>query len=107
MNSRERVEAALGLESPDRPPQGSWGHTFDQEWSVDELAAITVERAREFGWDFVKFQPRGSRYEPRPGEYAELLESPVREKDDWASVDSLDAEAPSLADQVEAIGRVA
>ncbi len=46
----------------DRPPVGAWGHTYREEWSPAELANVTVERARRFGWDFVKFQPRASTF---------------------------------------------
>ena len=41
---------------------GAWGHTYREEWSPEDLAAITVDRARRFGWDFVKFQPRASSF---------------------------------------------
>src|SRR5215472_13447537 len=60
MTGRERVEAAITLGLGDRPPVGAWGHTYKEEWTPAELARITVERARRFGWDFVKFQPRAS-----------------------------------------------
>ena len=51
---------ALAMKVADRPPVGAWGHTYREEWSPSDLAAMTVERARRFGWDFVKFQPRAS-----------------------------------------------
>ncbi len=60
MDGRERVEAALAMGVADRPPVGAWGHTYREEWSPSDLAAVTVERARQFGWDFVKFQPRAT-----------------------------------------------
>src|SRR6266852_2404489 len=60
MTGRERVEAAIALGLGDRPPLSAWGHTFKEEWTPAELARVTVERARKFGWDFVKFQLRAS-----------------------------------------------
>src|SRR5438094_2918681 len=62
MTGRQRVEAALAMGVADRPPIGAWGHTYREEWSASDLAAVTVERARRFGWDFVKFQPRASTF---------------------------------------------
>src|SRR5438876_111775 len=60
VTGRQRVEAALAMDVADRPPVAAWGHTYREEWSPEALAAITVERARRLGWDFVKFQPRAS-----------------------------------------------
>ncbi len=112
---RGRVEAALALSVADRPPIGAWGHTYREEWSPEELAAITVKRARQFGWDFVKFQPRascfaeafGSVYRPSGHRLrAPVLVSPaVPALESWRSVSSVNRQA--LDDQVEAIGLVA
>jgi uroporphyrinogen decarboxylase len=115
MNGRERVEAALALGVADRPPVGAWGHTYREEWSPDDLARVTVERARRFGWDFVKFQPRatcfaeafGSVYKPA----GHRLKGPVPvsfavpDLDAWRSVAASNLGA--LNDQVESIGVVA
>jgi uroporphyrinogen decarboxylase len=115
MNGRERVEAALDLGIGDRPPVGAWGHTYREEWSPDELARVTVERARQFGWDFVKFQPRatcfaeafGSVYKPA----GHRLKGPVPvsfavpDLDAWQTVSATNPKA--LYDQVESIGMVA
>ena len=60
MDSRARVEAALRGEAADRPPAGAWGHTYREEWDPEQLARVTVDRARRLGWDFVKFQPRAT-----------------------------------------------
>jgi uroporphyrinogen decarboxylase len=99
----------------DRPPVGAWGHTYREEWSPAELAAITVKRARQFGWDFVKFQPRascfaeafGSVYKPAGHRLrAPVLVSPaVPDLESWRSVSLVNRKA--LDDQVEAIGMVA
>ena len=99
----------------DRPPVGAWGHTYREEWSPVELAAVTIERARAFGWDFVKFQPRascfaeafGSIYEPS----GHSLRAPVLQRaavpdlEAWSAVHLVNRKA--LDDQVRAIGTVA
>ena len=115
MTGRERVEAALALRIGDRPPVGAWGHTYREEWSPQDLAAVTVERARKFGWDFVKFQPRassfaeafGSIYQPSGHKLrGPVLVSPaVPDVDAWRHVRLVNPKA--LDDQVESIGIVA
>jgi uroporphyrinogen decarboxylase len=99
----------------DRPPVGAWGHTYKEEWSPQDLASITVERARRFGWDFVKFQPRASSFAEafgsvyKPGGHRlkgpVLISAAVNELDDWSKVALVNPKA--LQDQVESIGTVA
>ena len=50
MDSVTRLKTAIALEKPDRPPFTLWGHTFKEEWSPKELAAVTVngDRAQFF-----------------------------------------------------------
>jgi uroporphyrinogen decarboxylase len=115
VTGRERVQAALAMRVADRPPAGAWGHTYKEEWSPDELASSTVERARRFGWDFVKFQPRascfaeafGSVYEPSGHRLKGpvLLRPAVMDGDSWANVSLVNPDA--LDDQVRSIGIVA
>jgi uroporphyrinogen decarboxylase len=114
MNGRERVEAALAMGIADRPPVGAWGHTYREEWSPEDLAGVTVERARQFGWDFVKFQPRatcfaeafGSVYKPA----GHRLKGPVPvsiavpDLEAWHTVSASNPKA--LHDQAESLGMV-
>lgn len=114
MDSRTRVESALSLDMADRPPVGWWGHTFVEEWSPESLARVTIERARRFGWDYVKFQPRASSFAEAFGaDYApsgNRLEGPrqtgrVRnEPADWEGLGLVNPRA--LDDQVEGLRRV-
>ncbi len=114
MDGRQRVEAALALGLGDRPPIGAWGHTYREEWSPSDLAAITIERARRFGWDFVKFQPRASTFAEAFGSVykpsGHKLKGPVMEKvavpdvEAWRTVELVNRKA--LDDQVESIGIV-
>jgi uroporphyrinogen decarboxylase len=115
MTGRERVKAAIAMGVADRPPVGAWGHTYREEWSPQELAAITVERARQFGWDFVKFQPRASSFAEAFGSVYKpaghrlkgpvLVSAAVPDLESWSSVDLVNPKA--LDDQVKSIGMVA
>ena len=58
MTSRERVYSALRGESIDRPPVSFWGHFYDRESSAEALAEATLSFQREYGWDWVKLNPR-------------------------------------------------
>jgi uroporphyrinogen decarboxylase len=114
MDGRGRVEAAIALGVADRPPVGAWGHTYREEWSAQDLAAVTVERARRFGWDFVKFQPRastfaeafGSTYHPSGHRLrAPIMVKPaVPDLESWHAVSLANPKA--MDDQVESIGLV-
>ena len=115
MDGRGRVQAAIAGRKADRPPVGAWGHTYKAEWSPRDLADITVERARKYGWDFVKFQPRatcfaeafGGHWHPAghalKGPVLDL--APIHSVEDWKSLKLVNPQA--LDDQVEAIGLVA
>jgi uroporphyrinogen decarboxylase len=115
MGSRDRVQAALAMGLADRPPVGAWGHTYREEWSPQALAAITVERARHFGWDFVKFQPRassfaeafGSEYKPAGHRLKGpvLISAAVPDLESWKKVSVVNRKA--LDDQVDSIGMTA
>ena len=115
MTGRKRVESALAMNVADRPPVAAWGHTYREEWAPEDLAAVTVERARRFGWDFVKFQVRascfaeafGSVYHPSGHRLRApiLIRPAVPDLDSWASVELMNRQA--LDDQVDSIRLVA
>jgi uroporphyrinogen decarboxylase len=114
VDSRTRVETALAGGDLDRPPAGAWGHRYRDEWSPERLAEVTVQRARRFGWDFVKFQPRatffaeafGAKYHPAGHSLRAPISDDVLLKslEDW---ESLELVKPSVLDeQVRALGLV-
>ncbi len=117
MEPAERVRTALALERPDRPPLGWWGHTYREEWSPRDLAAVTLARQRAYGWDFVKLQPRaccfaeafGSEYRPSgdPARGPVLVRPAIAGPEDWSRLPAVDAGVPPLAEQVEALRLVA
>src|SRR4051812_41899612 len=117
MEPADRIRAALAREPLDRPPAAWWGHAYREEWSASDLARVTVRRAREFAWDLVKLQPRagcfaqafGSEYRPAV-EYRDaptLVRPAVPDVEGWTRVPAVDASAPSLREQTEALRAVA
>jgi len=114
VDARARVEAALAGGEVDRPPAGAWGHRYRDEWTAERLAEATVDRARRFGWDFVKFQPRatffaeafGARYRPSGHSLRAPVidEAPVRDLNDWKTLALVDGSV--LDEQARALGLV-
>jgi uroporphyrinogen decarboxylase len=108
------VQAALAGAKVDRPPAGAWGHTFKEEWSPELLAAVTVDRARRHGWDFVKFQPRassfseafGNRYQPSGHALRGpvLVRAAISDPSDWKDLKLVDQKV--LDEQARALGLV-
>ena len=113
MTSRERVLAALGGGNPDRPPASFWGHVYHRESSAHDLVEATLGRQREFGWDWVKLNPRkhyhvepwgvSYRYSGRPGEKPVLDARPVRAAADWATIGERPHDAGALGEQITAV----
>jgi uroporphyrinogen decarboxylase len=110
---RERVLAALGGGDPDRPPVSFWGHVYHRESSAGDLVEATLERQREFEWDWIKLNPRkhyhvepwgvSYRYSGRAGEKPVLASWPVREAADWAAIEQRPHDGGALGEQIEAI----
>jgi uroporphyrinogen decarboxylase len=64
MNSNERVRAAIAGAELDRPPVSLWRHFPEQDQTADDLAKVTIDWQKTWGWDLVKFMP--------PGDYATI-----------------------------------
>src|SRR5262245_31726865 len=113
MTSRERVWAVLRGDPPDRPPVSFWGHFYHRESSAAELVEATLEHQREYGWDWIKLNPRKHihvedwgvryRYPGRPHEKPELESWPVRRPEDWAAIAPRDVGRGALGEQVESV----
>ena len=113
MTSRERVFAALRGEPVDRPPVSFWGHSYHREGSAQALVEATLEFQREYGWDWVKLNPRKHyhvepwggryRYSGRPGEKPVAESLPVTGPGDWEKITARPHDHGALGEQIEAV----
>ncbi len=112
MTPRERVWAALRGEPVDRPPVSFWGHVYDRESSAPDLVEATLALQDEFGWDWVKLNPRkhyhvepwGVSYRYGGGNQKPQLDSwPVHVPDDWAAITERPHDGGALGEQIEAV----
>jgi uroporphyrinogen decarboxylase len=115
MTKRERVFAALRGEEVDSVPVSAWWHDFAREWSAEGLADATLDAYREYGWDFIKVNPRatyyaedwGSRFQPREGRQPEMLAPAVASAADVRRIQPLDATQGAYGQQLAALRLIA
>src|SRR5262245_39596635 len=113
MKPRDRVSAALRGDRLDRPPVSFWGHFYHRESSAHDLVAATVEHQREYGWDWVKLNPRKHyhvedwgvryRYSGRPDEKPVLDTWPVHQVQDWLAITRRPPDRGALGEQLDAV----
>lgn len=109
----ERVLAALRGDEVDRVPVSAWWHDFAREWSPEGLAAAALESYREYGWDFIKVNPRacyyaedwGAKYVRAPGgDKQPVLEQPgISSPEDLSRIRPLDVTRGAYGEQLEAL----
>ena len=115
MNHKERIEAVLAGETPDHLPCSVWGHDFLREWSAEDLAAQTIERYRNHGYDFIKINPRwtmfaepwGNQYEPPVEQkFPRLKSAIVNSPEDLRTIPQASASHPVFAEHVAAVRQI-
>jgi uroporphyrinogen decarboxylase len=101
-DKRERVEAALSGQTPDRVPVSAWGHLLPAETDIDSLAEASLAFFREYDWDWLKVNPRASYFAEAWGsefdldEYHGVLPRFVRNRHDPFDPARLEAVKPSV-----------
>jgi len=113
---RTRLEAIVKGETPDRPPVTFWRHFYNEENDPESLAQAMLRFHHEFGWDWIKLNPRASyhvedwgyRYNPSddPLVKPEPVTFPVQTPGDWAKIEPLDPSRGVLAEHLQAIRKV-
>ena len=113
MSRRERVEAALRGAPVDRQPVSFWRHFFEKETSALGLAEAMLGFQEQYGWDFMKVNPRacyhaepwGCRFQfsGQPHIEPKLLEPAVKTAEDWRQIRPLPPSVGALGEQLEAL----
>lgn len=110
---RERLQAAIAGEAPDRPPVAIWRHWPGDDQDAAALAAAHLRWQADYDWDLLKVSPPSSfclvdwgaedRWEGSVEGTRVYTRRPVQRPDDWASLAVLDPRRGMLATQIEAL----
>lgn len=113
MTPRERVMAALQGDPVDRPPVSFWGHFYNRESSARDLVDATIEFQNEYGWDWIKLNPRkhyhvedwgvSYKYFGSATRKPELENWPIHQPADWAAVTERPHDVGALGEQLDAV----
>jgi len=100
MTHKERIEAAIKGERPDRVPIALWRHFPYRDQMAEGLARATIEFQRRYDFDLVKVTPAsgypaeawGAKLKPADNEEGtrEYLSRPVQKPEDWHQIEALD-----------------
>jgi uroporphyrinogen decarboxylase len=112
-SKRDRLDAAIAGEAPDRPPVAVWRHWPGDDQDAAALAAAHLNWQRDYDWDLVKVSPASSfcladwgaedRWEGSVEGTRLYTRRPVQRPDDWAELAVLDPRRGMLATQIEAL----
>ncbi len=115
MTHWERVRAALKGEDVDRVPVSMWRHFYSRETAAESLAEAMLGFQNRFDWDFMKVNPRASyhvedwgvRTKYNGDAEPEVVETPVKEPDDWLKIKALDINKGVLKEHLTALELIA
>lgn len=110
---RQRLEAAINGERPDRPPVALWRHWPGDDQDAQALAAASLKWQYDYDWDLLKIGPASSysvvdwgvqdRWVGHIEGTRERISFPVREVIDWQKLQILDPQKGMLATQIESL----
>ncbi|MCP4425942.1 MAG: uroporphyrinogen decarboxylase [Chloroflexi bacterium] len=112
-NKRQRLEAIIADEKPDRVPVALWRHWPGDDQDAAALAAAHLKWQRDYDWDLLKVGPASSYAVTDWGvrdEWVGHIEGtrqythrPIQKPSDWEKLTPLDPGKGSLATQIEAL----
>ena len=116
MNHRERLEAVLSGDQPDRVPVALWRHFPVDDQNPDDLAEATIDFQRSYDFDLVKVTPASSFCTKDWGvqdEWRGATEGTrdytvrvVHNPEDWARLSPLDPEKGYLGGQLACLRQI-
>ncbi|MCA9930777.1 MAG: hypothetical protein KC419_19970 [Anaerolineales bacterium] len=110
---RQRLEAVIAGEKPDRMPVALWRHWPGDDQRADSLAAAHLKWQQDYDWDIVKVGPASSfsvvdwgvrdRWVGHIEGTREYTQLPIQQPSDWAALTPLSPDQGMLARQIEAL----
>ncbi len=112
-SKRERLEAAIAGEQPDRPPVALWRHWPGDDQDATALADAHLKWQQDYDWDLIKVSPASSyclvdwgvkdHWEGAAEGTRNYLTRIIRDPVDWEKLTVLDPNRGMLATQIEAL----
>lgn len=116
LTKRERLEAAIAGEKPDRAPVALWRHFPVEDQDPHRLAEATQRFQDQFDFDFVKVSPSSSfclkdwgaedEWQGNPEGTRRYIQRPVQDLSAWGGLDVLDAQVGFLGAQLACLRTV-
>lgn len=116
LSKRERVDAVLRGEQPDRVPVAAWRHFLNEERAADTLAQVSLRHFYEFDWDWLKVNPRATYYAEAWGNQYDLskydsvlprlIEGPINSPADPGEIQAISPTEGVFAEQLDLVQRV-
>jgi uroporphyrinogen decarboxylase len=116
LSRRERVDAALRGEALDRVPVSAWRHFLADENNMDALAQVSLKHFHDFGWDWLKINPRATMYAEAWGNRYDfndydsviprLLEGPIETTADLAKIKVISGTGGVFAEHLDLVRKV-
>jgi uroporphyrinogen decarboxylase len=110
LSHRERLEACLAGELPDRPPVALWRHFPVDDQTPDGLTIATAAFQRQFDFDFIKVTPSSSyclkdmgsedQWTGNTEGTREYTKFPIKRPDDWLALKVLNPRQGRLKEQL-------
>lgn len=116
MTKKQRVDATVHNQDVDRPAVSLWRHFYEAEETAEGLAGAMLGWHRKYDWDWMKVNPRASyhvegwgvklRFSGQPLIKPVVLDVPIKQTSDWASLRPLSSSEGVLDEQTEVCERI-